>query len=238
MATAPLSVPRHIAVIMDGNNRWAKARGLPTRQGHRHGAEAARNIVHACVERKIPYLTLFAFSNENWLRPATEVRSLMALFLWVLKRHQVQQLHEKNVRLLFVGKRTDLPAKLIAGMAQAEALTAANSGTTVIVAADYGGRWDISMAAKKLARQVEQGTITVEQIDVASLHQCTSLGQLPDPDLCIRTGDEHRISNFLLWQFAYTELYFTACYWPDFTDQELQKALDDYARRKRRFGGA
>ncbi len=231
------AVPRHIAVIMDGNNRWAQAKGLPTKTGHRHGAEAAKEIVNSCVKREIPYLTLFAFSSENWLRPATEVQALMALFLMVLKRHEINQLHKNNVRLRFVGKRSDFSPKLIKNMEEVEALTASNTGTTVIVAADYGGRWDISEAARKLAQQVEAGTLRSDQIDVEALQQQTSLSEFPDPDLCIRTGGEHRISNFLLWQFAYTELYFTDCYWPDFGDAQLQKALDDYASRQRRFGG-
>ncbi|MCG8413435.1 MAG: polyprenyl diphosphate synthase [Pseudomonadales bacterium] len=237
MTSDPSAVPRHIAIIMDGNNRWAQAKGFPTKTGHRHGAEAAKEIVNACVKRKIPYLTLFAFSSENWLRPATEVQALMALFLMVLKRHEINQLHKNNVRLRFVGKRSDFSPKLIKNMEEVEALTATNTGTTVIVAADYGGRWDISEAAKRLAQQVEAGTLSSDQIDVDTLQQQTSLSEFPDPDLCIRTGGEHRISNFLLWQFAYTELYFSDCYWPDFDDAELQKALDDYASRQRRFGG-
>lgn len=237
MTSDPSAVPRHIAIIMDGNNRWAQAKDLPTKTGHRHGAEAAKEIVNACVKRNIPYLTLFAFSSENWLRPATEVQALMALFLMVLKRHEINQLHKNNVRLRFVGKRSDFSPKLIKNMEEVEALTAGNTGTTVIVAADYGGRWDITEAAKKLAQRIEAGSLSSEQIDVDTLQEQTSLGEFPDPDLCIRTGGEHRISNFLLWQFAYTELYFSDCYWPDFDDAELQKALDDYASRQRRFGG-
>ncbi len=237
MTADPASVPQHIAIIMDGNNRWAQAKGLPTKTGHRHGAEAAREIVNSCVRRNIPYLTLFAFSSENWLRPATEVQSLMALFLMVLKRHEINQLHKNNVRLKFIGKRSGFSPKLLKNMEEVEALTANNSGTTVIVAADYGGRWDMSEAARQLAEKVAAGEMSSDAIDVDAFNAHTSLADYPDPDLCIRTGGEHRVSNFLLWQFAYTELYFSDCFWPDFDDQELQKALDDYANRQRRFGG-
>ncbi len=222
---------------MDGNNRWARARGLPTRSGHRQGAEAAREITYACVERNIKYLTLFAFSSENWTRPSKEVQSLMALFLSVLKRHEIKQLHEDNVRLRFIGKRSGFSSRLQASMADAEALTRDNTGTVVTVAADYGGRWDITEAARAAATRVAEGSMHPDEISVESLHQFTSLADYPDPDLCIRTGGEHRISNFLLWQFAYTELYFTDCFWPDFGSKELQLALDDFTGRKRRYGG-
>ena len=231
------ALPGHIAFIMDGNNRWARSRGLSTRKGHRYGAEAAREIVYACVERRIPYLTLFAFSSENWLRPVSEVKSLMALFLTVLKRYEIRQLHARNVKITFVGKRSEFAPRLQRSMQQAEALTASNTGTRLIVAADYGGRWDISEAARKLAREVETGSLKSSQVDASSLRLHTSLGEIPDPDLCIRTGGEKRISNFLLWNFAYTELYFTDCFWPDFDEQRLQAALDDFASRQRRFGG-
>ena len=237
MTSESSSGPQHIAVIMDGNNRWAQARGLPTKTGHRHGAEAAKDLVNSCVRRNIPYLTLFAFSSENWLRPANEVQALMGLFLMVLKRHEINQLHESNVRLKFIGKRTGFAPKLLRGMAEVEALTENNTGTTVVVAADYGGRWDVVEAARALANRVLSGDLQSDQIDVDMLNSYTSLAEYPDPDLCIRTGGERRVSNFLLWQFAYTELYFSDCYWPDFDDKEFQKALDDYANRQRRFGG-
>jgi len=222
---------------MDGNNRWARARDLPTKSGHRQGAEAAREITYACVERNIEYLTLFAFSSENWTRPSKEVQSLMALFLSVLKRNEIRQLHEDNVRLRFIGKRSGFAPRLQASMASAEALTRDNTGTVVTVAADYGGRWDITEAARAAAARVADGSMAVEEINVDSLQRFTSLADYPDPDLCIRTGGEHRISNFLLWQFAYTELYFTDCYWPDFGSNEFQLALEDFASRKRRYGG-
>jgi undecaprenyl diphosphate synthase len=229
-------IPRHIAIIMDGNSRWAKARGLPTKAGHRQGAESAREVVYSCIRRNIPFLTLFAFSSENWMRPAKEIQSLMALFLSVLNRSEIRQFHEENVRLKFVGKRSDFSRKLQERMADVEALTANNTGTTVIVAADYGGRWDIAQAARKLAALVEAGELKAADIDETTLHQYTSLSEFPDPDLCIRTGGNNRVSNFLLWQFAYTELYFTDCYWPDFDESEFARAIDDFAQRQRRFG--
>ena len=230
-------LPNHIAIIMDGNKRWAKLNGLEPKSGYRHGAEAAREIVNSCVRRGIDYLTLFAFSSENWMRPAKEVQSLMALFLTVLKRIEIGQLNKNNVRLRFIGNRLELPAKLLAMMAEVEALTRKNTGTTVIVAADYGGRWDLSNASKLIAKKVKNGDLELDEIDIDLVHSFTSLSNYPDPDFCLRTGGEHRISNFLLWQFAYTELYFTNCYWPDFDDAQLQIALDDYASRQRRYGG-
>ena len=238
MAPGPNSqYPKHIAIIMDGNNRWAKSRGMPAKSGHRYGAEAAREIVNSCVNRNIQFLTLFAFSSENWLRPVKEVQGLMALFLSVLKRKEINQLHKNNVRLTFIGNRASFAQKLQSNMREVEQLTQHNTGTTVIVAADYGGRWDISNATRELAAKVERGELSSTSIDIDMVQKHTSLKDYPDPDLCIRTGGEHRISNFLLWQFAYTELYFTECFWPDFDDAQFQVALDDYASRQRRFGG-
>ena len=221
---------------MDGNNRWAKTRGLPAKSGHRHGAEAAREIVNSCLSRNIKYLTLFAFSSENWLRPRQEVQGLMALFLTVLKRKEINQLHKRNVRLQFVGNRSSFSQKLQDNMREVELLTRNNTGTTVIVAADYGGRWDIANALSSIAGKIASGELSKDAIDVDLVHKHTSISDYPDPDLCIRTGGEHRISNFLLWQFAYTELYFTDCYWPDFDDAQFQLALNDFAKRQRRFG--
>ncbi len=231
------NLPNHIAIIMDGNNRWARANGLSPRSGHRHGAEAAREIVHSCIRRGINYLTLFAFSSENWMRPAREVQGLMALFLSVLKHNEIKQLHENNVRLRFIGNRAEFSTKLQTAMAEVEEMTASNTGNTVIVAADYGGRWDLANSSKSIAMKVQSGTIRPDDISIDLLHSFTSLSDYPDPDLCIRTGGERRISNFLLWQFAYTELYFTDCYWPDFDEKQLQIALDDFASRQRRYGG-
>lgn len=229
-------LPQHIAIVMDGNNRWAKSRDLPAKSGHRYGAEAAREIVNSCLSRDIKYLTLFAFSSENWLRPRQEVQGLMALFLTVLKRKEIKQLHKRNVRLQFIGNRSSFSQKLQQNMHEVEELTRNNTGMTVIVAADYGGRWDIANAVASIVDRVSSGELSKDAIDVALLHQYTSISDYPDPDLCIRTGGEHRISNFLLWQFAYTELYFTDCYWPDFDDAQFQLALDDFAKRQRRFG--
>ena len=231
------TLPQHIAIIMDGNNRWARANGLASKSGHRHGAEAVREIVNSCVRRGIKYLTLFAFSSENWMRPSKEVQGLMALFLTLLKREEISQLHKNNVRLRFIGNRTEFSPKLMKTMTEVEELTKDNTGTTVIVAADYGGRWDISNATRVIAEKVKQGKIDSDDISIDMVHSFTSLSEYPDPDLCIRTGGEQRISNFLLWQFAYTELYFTDCFWPDFDEAHLQLALDDFASRQRRYGG-
>lgn len=228
--------PRHIAIIMDGNNRWARGRGLSGGAGHRAGAEIARDVVHGCADRGIDYLTLFAFSSENWFRPDKEVKGLMALFLSVLKRHEIKQMHERNIRLQFIGKRDEFSPRLQKNMRDVEELTRHNTGMVVTVAADYGGRWDIAQACQAVTRQVQSGHIEVEDITPELIQNFVSLGEVPEPDLCIRTGGEQRISNFLLWQFAYTELYFTDCYWPEFDDTELQHAIDDFSRRKRRFG--
>jgi len=229
-------LPAHVAIIMDGNNRWARARNLASVAGHRAGAEAAREIVNICVQKQIPCLTLFAFSSENWLRPRREVSGLMALFLSVLRRKEVRQLHQQNVRLRFIGNRGSFSPRLQRNMDEVEKLTAGNDGTQVNVAADYGGRWDIANACRQIAVAVQRGEMTPEQVNLEAVQQHISLSDLPSPDLCIRTGGEQRISNFLLWQMAYTELYFTDCYWPDFDAAAMQLALDDFARRQRRFG--
>ncbi|MFT4817290.1 MAG: undecaprenyl diphosphate synthase [Pseudohongiellaceae bacterium] len=229
-------LPQHIAIVMDGNNRWAKSRDLPAKSGHRFGADVALEIVNSCLARDIKYLTLFAFSSENWLRPRKEVQGLMALFLTVLKRKEIKQLHKNNVRLQFIGNRSSFSQKLQKNMREVEELTRNNNGMTVIVAADYGGRWDIANAMTSIIGKVTSGELSADAIDVDLVCQYTSTSDYPDPDLCIRTGGEHRISNFLLWQFAYTELYFTDCYWPDFDDAQFQLALDDFAKRQRRYG--
>lgn len=230
-------LPRHIAVIMDGNNRWARARGLRGSAGHRAGAEAAREIVYACADLAIEHLTLFAFSSENWLRPNKEVRGLMALFLSVLQRHEIKQMHERNVRLRFIGKRDSFSARLQKNMNAVEKLTRHNTGMVVTVAADYGGQWDISQACQRIAEEVQQGALQAADITPDTVQQHVCLADAPAPDLCIRTGGEQRISNFLLWQFAYTELYFCDTYWPDFNAVSLQRALNDFSGRKRRYGG-
>lgn len=236
MHSESAALPTHVAVIMDGNNRWARVHGKPGSAGHRAGAEAARRVVYSCVKRDIKYLTLFAFSSENWLRPNKEVKGLMALFLAVLKRKEITQLHQNNVRLQFIGNRESFSAKLQYHMRDVEELTAGNTGTVVTVAADYGGQWDIANAARKIAMQVEQGAMRADAVGVETVQKYICLGDIPMPDLCIRTGGESRISNFLLWQFAYTELYVTGCYWPDFDDAHFQMAMDDYGKRQRRYG--
>ena len=229
-------LPQHIAIVMDGNNRWAKSHDLPAKFGHRNGADAALEVVNSCLSRDIKYLTLFAFSSENWLRPRKEVQGLMALFLTVLKRKEINQLHKENVRLSFIGNRSSFSQKLQKNMREVEELTRNNTGMTVIVAADYGGRWDIVNAMTSIVDKAASGELSADAIDVELVRQHTSTSDYPDPDLCIRTGGERRISNFLLWQFAYTELYFTDCYWPDFDDTQFQRALDDFAKRQRRYG--
>lgn len=230
------NLPRHIAVIMDGNNRWSKAKQKNGISGHRAGAVAARNLVDYCLARKIEVLTLFVFSSENWLRPRKEVNSLMALFLNVLQKNEISKLHKQNIKVRFIGSRKRFNSKLLSHMDAAEKLTAQNDGMTVVVAADYGGHWDIINAARTLAEKVEAGAISAKEVDEARVQEHMAIGDLPMPDLCIRTGGEQRISNFLLWQFAYTELYFTDTYWPDFGEQEFDLALKDYAGRQRRFG--
>lgn len=232
------NLPRHIAIIMDGNNRWSKQHNNSQLSGHRTGALQARSITNYCVDLKIDYLTLFVFSSENWLRPKKEVSSLMALFLSVLQRREINKLHDRNIKINFIGERERFPKKLRDQMRIAEELTRNNTGLTVNVAANYGGRWDIANAAKKIAKKVQQGELTTDDINDELVQTYISMGNIPEPDLCIRTGGEKRLSNFLLWQFAYTELYFTETFWPDFSEKELDIALDNYAKRHRRFGMA
>jgi undecaprenyl diphosphate synthase len=229
-------LPRHIAIIMDGNNRWLKQRGGTGLAGHRAGAESVRNIIKLCAEKGIGCLTLFAFSSENWQRPTQEVSGLMSLFTRFLQNKEVNELHRNGIRLRFIGNRSRFSAELQMLMRNAEALTLANKGLIVTIAADYGGRWDIAQAAKQLALLVKAGKLDPDAVDEAALHKHTALSDLPPPDLCIRTGGEYRISNFLLWQFAYTELHFTPTFWPDFGSDELDMALADFASRQRRYG--
>ncbi len=232
---APARVPHHVAVIMDGNGRWARARGRPAEAGHRAGVEVIRKLLGACREHGVAVLTLFAFSSENWQRPREEVRGLMALFARYLRR-EVRELDESGVRLRVIGDRARFGARIVHLMDEAERQTAANTASTLVIAADYGGQWDIVQAARALARDAANGRLDPECIDAAALQQRLCLGDLPQPDLLIRTGGDHRISNFLLWQIAYTELYFTECHWPDFDAGEFAAALRDYAARERRFG--
>ena len=227
--------PQHVAIIMDGNNRWARRRGLPGSAGHRAGVEAIRNVLKACHEHGVRVLTLFAFSSENWGRPRSEVRYLMALFTRYL-RNETRALHRDGVRIRFIGERSRFGSRQQQLMHEAEQLTRANTDTTLVIAANYGGQWDIAQAAARLAQRAVAGDIQAAAISPPMLDAETALADLPRPDLCIRTGGDHRISNFLLWQFAYTELYFTETLWPDFGAADLALAIEDFSGRERRFG--
>ncbi|HET6397624.1 MAG TPA: polyprenyl diphosphate synthase [Pseudoxanthomonas sp.] len=232
-ASAP--IPRHLAIIMDGNGRWAQRRRRPRAVGHRAGARAVNLTIDFCLERGIAALTLFAFSSENWGRPEEEVGALMKLFLNALER-EVEELDRRDVRVRFIGERGRFPEEIRTRMAAAEAQTAGNGRLQLNIAASYGGRQDIAAAARALAREVAAGRLDPERIDEAAVAAHVSLADLPPPDLFIRTGGDCRISNFLLWQLAYTELWFTETLWPDVDAALLQQALDDYAGRERRFG--
>jgi undecaprenyl diphosphate synthase len=227
--------PGHIAIIMDGNGRWARRRALPRQAGHRAGLKPVRMAVERCVELGIHTLTVFAFSSENWERPADEVTGLMALFVEAIER-EVEELHSNGVRLRFIGNRSVLNAPLRAAAEAAECRTQENSKLDLVVAVAYGGRWDIGCAAARIAREVEQGLVDPADIDADSVAERLETAALPDVDLLIRTGGEKRISNFLLWDIAYSEIYFTDVLWPDFTQAELDRALESFAARQRRFG--
>lgn len=226
------AVPRHIAIIMDGNGRWAKQRFMPRVMGHQRGVESVRDMVRACREMGVEYLTLFAFSSENWRRPAEEVNFLMQLFLKMLER-EVSKLHENNICLKVIGDRNRFDAKLVKYIEDAEALTANNTGLTLTIAANYGGRWDIMQAMHALSQAHPERATAFEEEELAPY---LSMHYAPEPDLFIRTGGEQRISNFLLWQCAYTELYFTDILWPAFGRPELEAAIQSYQKRERRFG--
>ncbi|MEM7281639.1 MAG: polyprenyl diphosphate synthase [Pseudomonadota bacterium] len=227
--------PRHVAIIMDGNGRWAQHQSLPRSAGHRAGVKAARQIVEACGRREIEVLTLFAFSSENWNRPKKEVGLLMRLFVEALQR-EVDTLNKNNVRLEFIGDRQSLSSALQKQIIQAEQTTRSNTGLHLIIAVAYGGEWDIVEASRRLASRAVAGELDINDIDKSLFRQELSLSGVPDPDLFIRTGGERRISNFLLWNLAYTELYFTDHLWPDFGVEALDEALDHFATRQRRFG--
>ena len=227
--------PQHVAIIMDGNGRWARSRALPRPAGHRASIKVVRRVVEECLHRRIPYLTLFAFSSENWRRPPDEVSLLMKLMLEALAR-EISDLHDNGVRLRFIGDRGVLGAEITRAMLQAEVLTAGNTGLLLCVAFAYGGRWDIAQACRSLAREVAAGTLRPDEIDEAHIAARLALAGLPDPDLLIRTGGELRVSNFLLWNLSYAELYFTDVLFPDFGAAELDAALDFFAQRERRFG--
>jgi undecaprenyl diphosphate synthase len=228
-------VPRHVAVIMDGNHRWARERRLPGAAGHRAGARAVRPVAEQAANLGIEVLTLFAFSTENWQRPKREVSLLIELMKRVL-RDDVEELDKHEIRVRIIGDRSRFGDDIRDLMARAEALTADNRRMTLMIAANYGGRWDIANAARTLAERVASGELTPADVDEDALAAVISMADVPAPDLCIRTGGDRRISNFLLWQFAYTELYFTDTFWPDFDAGALDAAVEDFACRQRRFG--
>jgi len=230
------SLPKHVAIIMDGNGRWAKKRGLPRLAGHHAGAKSVRRIIKASDELGISALTLFAFGQENWSRPREEVDGLMRLFLQVLQK-EVKKLHKKQVRVRIIGDHAQLTPRLQDAIHKAQQLTIANTGLQLTIAINYSGRWDIVNAMQKIAVKIAAGELTPEHINEKLLGSMLSLAELPEPDLFIRTSGEERISNFMLWQLAYTELYFTPVLWPDFDKKMFRQALDAYAQRDRRFGG-
>jgi len=226
------AIPKHIAVIMDGNGRWARKRFLPRIAGHKRGVETVRDLVKQCVQLKVEYLTLFAFSSENWRRPTEEVSFLMGLFMDALKR-EVVKLHQNNIKLVMIGDRSRFDAALIAQIDESEKLTANNTGLILTIAANYGGRWDVLQAVNKMQQAAPQLTGHYRE---EHLTPCLSMSYAPEPDLFIRTGGEKRISNFLLWQLAYSELYFTDTLWPDFNESAFNLAIQSYQQRERRFG--
>jgi undecaprenyl diphosphate synthase len=232
-----MTLPRHVAIVMDGNGRWAAARGLPRHAGHREGVAPVRTVIELCVKHAIGALTLFAFSSENWRRPSDEVSSIMGLFVEALDR-EIDELHARGVRVRFIGERRALAVRLQARIAQAEARTAANPGLQLQIAMSYGGRWDIIEAARALVRDCQSGALRAEEITEERFARALALGEVPDPDLFIRTGGEHRISNFLLWNLAYTELFFSDVLWPEFDAAQFEAALEYFAGRERRFGRA
>ncbi|TDT94711.1 MULTISPECIES: isoprenyl transferase [Azorhizobium] len=234
--SCPAGVPVHVGIIMDGNGRWATSRKLPRVEGHRRGVEALRRCVRSAREIGIRFLTIYSFSSENWSRPVSEISELMGLLRRFL-RHDLAELHAANVRVRIIGERASLSRDLSAMLDEAEALTAANTGLTLVVAFNYGSRQEIAEAAARLAAEVAAGTLRPEEITADLLGSRLSTAGIPDPDLIIRTSGEQRLSNFLLWQAAYAELVFLPIYWPDFDHAALLGALQEYARRDRRFGG-
>ncbi|MGZ8190298.1 MAG: polyprenyl diphosphate synthase [Methylococcaceae bacterium] len=227
--------PRHIAIIMDGNGRWAQKRFMPRAFGHQAGVKAVRKIVEYCAAQKIEVLSLFAFSSENWRRPEEEVSLLMALFMATLQR-EINKLDRNNIRLRFIGDRSAFSEKLQNKMAEGEAQTRDNDALTLVVAANYGGHWDMCQAFRKIAGKIAAGDLKSEDIGEQLINQHLSTAGLPEPDLFIRTGGEQRVSNFMLWQLAYTELYFTSTLWPDFDQNSLEEAIQSFKGRQRRFG--
>jgi len=228
-------IPQHIAIIMDGNGRWAQAQGKGRVAGHKAGVDSVRSVVRGARQAEVKALTLFAFSSENWQRPEKEVSVLMDLFMFVLTK-EVKRLHKNNIRFQVIGDLSRFSDKLQKSIAKSEQLTVGNTGLVLSVAANYGGRWDITNAAKNIASQVKNNEISLDDITEESLHEQTCLAQLPPLDLLIRTGGDYRISNFLLWQAAYAEFYFTDVLWPDFDENEFAEAIDVFDQRERRFG--
>jgi undecaprenyl diphosphate synthase len=228
--------PAHIAIIMDGNGRWAKARGLPRAAGHRAGVEALRETVRAVGDMRIPWLTVYAFSSENWSRPKSEVSDLMGLLKLFIRR-DLAELHQNGVRVLVIGDRNNLAPDIKLLLEEAEALTKDNTNMNLVIAFNYGARDEIARAARMIAQAVKEGRITPEEITPVSFEAFLDTAAMPDPDLVIRTSGEQRLSNFLLWQTAYSELIFMPCYWPDFDRRKLVEAIDIYSARDRRFGG-
>jgi undecaprenyl diphosphate synthase len=229
------NLPLHIAIVMDGNGRWAENRGLARIEGHKAGVASVRKIISCCLEKKISCLSLFAFSSENWLRPAEEVNFLMELFIESL-RNELQSLAQYGIKLRFTGDRRPLSSALQIQMHEAETITRSNQGLILNLVVNYGGKWDILNGAKKMVQEVVSGNLKLDDIDEVVFTQCLNTKDLPEPDLFIRTSGELRISNFFLWQLAYTELYFTDVHWPDFDEQQFELALTAFAKRKRRFG--
>jgi len=229
------SIPHHVAIVMDGNGRWAKKRFLPRTAGHREGVKAVKSTIEACAKSGVKILTLFAFSSENWKRPKTEVISLMDLFVSSLEK-EVKSLVESGVKLKFIGDRKQFSQKLQNKIQESELATSVNSDFQLNIAANYGGRWDVVQACQKLCKQVSEGDLSLEDISEERFSNNLSTAQIPDPDLLIRTAGEQRISNFLIWQAAYTEFYYADVFWPDFDKQQLQMAIEEYGRRKRKFG--
>ncbi len=229
------NLPRHIAIIMDGNGRWAKKRGLPRVAGHSEGVKSVRHVVEACAQLGIEYLTLFAFSTENWRRPKDEVSTLMKLLVKTLKT-ETEELHKNGIRLLMIGDMECLPEQVQLQLKEAIKKTENNKRLNLILALSYSGRWDILQATKKIASDLENHKLKKSDINEETFKQYLSTSQFPEPDLLIRTSGEMRISNFLLWEIAYTELYITKTLWPDFRRKELYEAIEDYQRRERKFG--
>jgi undecaprenyl diphosphate synthase len=228
-------IPRHIAIIMDGNGRWAQKRFMPRAVGHKAGVKAVRKIVEHCVREGVEVLTLFAFSSENWRRPPEEVSLLMELFMATLQA-EIDKLHQNNIRLRFIGDRSRFPEALQKKMAEGEAQTHDNTALTVVIAVNYGGRWDLCQAFRAVNQKILTGELKPQDIDENLITRHLSTADLPEPDLFIRTGGEQRVSNFLLWQLAYTELYFTDTLWPDFDQKSLEEAILSFKGRQRRFG--